>query len=177
MKMNKEWLKFTAGVIGFVAVALLISYVIQSPAQAELDSIERNPGNDKVIEDTVNEDTVTVDRVTELGTAMKLWAIGFGMEAEKNAVETKQAFLNDVDRLQQSKFWQYQVDGWAQGQQDLAKTGEDIKNLPSNIATGIQEAPAKIENFINSTSSGIGNWFMNEWDSIVEYQKKSWQAE
>ena len=83
MKMNKEWLKFTAGVIGFVAVALLISYVIQSPAQAELDSIERNPGNDKVIEDTVNEDTVTVDRVTELGTAMKLWAIGFGMEAER----------------------------------------------------------------------------------------------
>jgi glucose uptake protein GlcU len=39
--MNKEWLKFTAGVIGFVAVALLISYVIQSPAQAEMDSIRK----------------------------------------------------------------------------------------------------------------------------------------
>jgi hypothetical protein len=91
--MNKEWLKFTAGVIGFVAVALLISYVIQSPAQAELDSIERNPGNDKVIEDTVNEDPVTVDRVTELGTAMKLWAIGFGAEAEQSAVSPSRHFL------------------------------------------------------------------------------------
>ena len=177
--MNKEWLKFTAGVIGFVAVAVLIAIVVMLPteAKAELDSIERNPGNDKVIEDTVNEDPVTVDPLTEFGSAIKLWAIGFGAGAEKNAIETKQAFLNDVDRFQQSNFWQYQVDGWTQGQQDLAKTGEDIKNLPSNIATGIQEAPAKIENFINSTSSGIGNWAKNEWDSIVEYQKRSWQAE
>ena len=165
--MNKEWLKFTAGVIGFVAVALLISYVIQSPAQAEIDSDARNPGLDK--------------RVSELGTAMKGWAVAFGASIEKNASESKTAFLNDVDKVKNSKFVQdtieYQKKGWAQGQQDLAKTGEDIKNLPSNIATGIQEAPAKIENFINSTSSGIGNWFMNEWDSIVEYQKKSWQAE
>ena len=154
--MNKEWLKFTAGVIGFVAVALLISYVIQSPAQAELDSIERNPGNDKVIEDTVNEDTVIGDRVTELGTAMKLWAIGFGAGAEKNAVETKQAFLNDVDRFQQSKFWQYQVDGWTQGQQDLANTGESIKQLPQTLARVPGDIATGLGDFVRAVT-GVKN--------------------
>jgi hypothetical protein len=66
---------------------------------------------DKVIEysERGSGDSGPSDR---LGTAMKLWAIGFGAEAEKSAVESKQAFLNDVDRFQQSKFWQYQVRGW-----------------------------------------------------------------
>ena len=153
-----------------LTVAAMFALLLPENSKADIDSDARNPGMDK-------QESVVEQKIIKLGTAMKGWAVGFGADVEKSAIETKQAFLNDVDRFQQSKFWQYQVDGWTQGQQDLAKTGEDIKNLPSNIATGIQEAPAKIENFINSTSSGIGNWFMNEWDSIVEYQKKSWQAE
>jgi hypothetical protein len=154
--MNKEWLKFTAGVIGFVAVALLISYVIQSPAQADMDSSERNPGMDKVIEDTVKEDPVTVDRVTELGTAMKLWAIGFGAEAEKNVIESKQAFLNDVGRFQQSKFWQYQVNSWAQGQQDLANTGESIKQLPQTLAKVPGDIATGLVDFVRAVT-GVKN--------------------
>ena len=156
--MNRGWLKFTAGVIGFVAVAVLIAIVVMLPteAKAELDSIERNPGNDKVIEDTVNEDPVTVDRVTELGTAMKLWAIGFGAEAEQSAVESKQAFLNDVDRLQQSKFWQYQVDGWAQGQQDLANTGESIKQLPQTLAKVPGDIATGLVDFVRAVT-GVKN--------------------
>jgi hypothetical protein len=168
-KQTKPIKNAILGVIALIGVVLLVAFLIDAngPAKAEIDSDARNPGLDK--------------RVSELGTAMKGWAIAFGVSIENNASESKTAFLNDVDKVKNSKFVQdtieYQKKGWAQGQQDLAKTGEDIKNLPSNIATGIQEAPAKIENFINSTSSGIGNWFMNEWDSIVEYQKKSWQAE
>ena len=154
--MNKEWLKFTAGVIGFVAVALLISYVIQSPAQADMDSSERNPGMDKVIEDTVNEDTVTVDPVTELGNTIKLWAIGFGAEAEQSAIESKQAFLNDVDRFQQSKFWQYQVDSWAQGQQDLANTGESIKQLPQTLARVPGDIATGLVDFVRAVT-GVKN--------------------
>jgi hypothetical protein len=154
--MNKEWLKFTAGVIGFVAVALLISYVMPLPAQADMDSSERNPGMDKVIEDTVNEDPVTVDRVTELGTAMKLWAIGFGAEAEKNVIESKQAFLNDVDRFRQSELWQYQVRGWQQGQQDLANTGESIKQLPQTLAKVPGDIATGLVDFVRAVT-GVKN--------------------
>ena len=156
--MNRGWLKFTAGVIGFVAVAVLIAIVVMLPteAKAELDSIERNPGNDKVIEDTVNEDPVTVDRVTEFGSAIKLWAIGFGAEAEQSAVETKQAFLNDVDRFQQSKFWQYQVDGWTQGQQDLANTGESIKQLPQTLARVPGDIATGLGDFVRAVT-GVKN--------------------
>jgi hypothetical protein len=111
---------------------------------------------DKVIEDTVNEDTVTVDPVTELGNTIKLWAIGFGAEAEQSAIESKQAFLNDVDRFQQSKFWQYQVNSWAQGQQDLANTGESIKQLPQTLARVPGDIATGLGDFVRAVT-GVKN--------------------
>ena len=89
-----------------------------------MDSTERNPG---------------LDKVTELGTAMKMWAIGFGAEAEKNAIESKQAFLNDVDRIKNSEFVRYQRDGWEQGKKDLAQTKEQIGDLFSSMGQALNK--------------------------------------
>ena len=127
--MNKKWLKSTAEVIGVFGVAMLIAAMIPNKARAELDSMERNPGKDKMIE----------ERVSEFGTAMKLWAIGFGAEAEKNAVESKQAFLNDVDRIKNSEFVRYQRDGWEQGKKDLAQTKQDIRDLFSSMGRALDK--------------------------------------
>ena len=80
---TRQLIKMLIGAIAVVTVVMIIAALMPNQAKAELDSDARNPGNDKVIEDTVNEDTVIGDRVTELGTAMKLWAIGFGMMSEK----------------------------------------------------------------------------------------------
>jgi hypothetical protein len=153
---TRQLIKMLIGAIAVVTVVMIIAALMPNQAKAELDSDARNPGNDKVIEDTVNEDTVIGDRVTELGTAMKLWAIGFGMEAEKNVVETKQAFLNDVGRFQQSKFWQYQVDGWAQGQQDLANTRESIKQLPQTLARVPGDIATGLVDFVRAVT-GVKN--------------------
>ena len=153
---TRQLIKMLIGAIAVVTVVMIIAALMPNQAKAELDSDARNPGNDKVIEDTVNEDTVIGDRVTELGTAMKLWAIGFGMVAEKNVVETKQAFLNDVGRFQQSKFWQYQVDGWAQGQQDLANTRESIKQLPQTLARVPGDIATGLVDFVRAVT-GVKN--------------------
>jgi hypothetical protein len=153
---TRQLIKMLIGAIAVVTVVMIIAALMPNQAKAELDSDARNPGNDKVIEDTVNEDTVIGDRVTELGTAMKLWAIGFGMEAEKNVVETKQAFLNDVDRFRQSELWQYQVDGWAQGQQDLANTRESIKQLPQTLARVPGDIATGLVDFVRAVT-GVKN--------------------
>ena len=144
-------IKMLIGAIAVVTVVMIIAALMPNQAKAELDSDARNPGNDKVIEDTVNEDPVT-----ELGTAMKLWAIGFGAEAEQSAIETKQAFLNDVDRFQQSKFWQYQINSWAQGQQDLANTGESIKQLPQTLARVPGDIATGLVDFVRAVT-GVKN--------------------
>ena len=128
--MNKQWLKFAVGVIGFTAV-------IMSSAQSDAKN------------------TVELKAI-ELGTSMKLWAVAFGASAKKNAMDSKQAFLNDVDRFQQSKFWQYQVNSWAQGQQDLAKTGESIKQLPQTLARVPGDIATGLVNFVRAVT-GVKN--------------------
>ena len=117
--MQKEIKKAVVGMLIVVGSVLLISLIVpHKVGAAEMDSTERNPG---------------LDKVTELGTAMKMWAIGFGAEAEKNAIESKQAFLNDVDRIKNSAFVRYQRDGWEQGKKDLAQTKEQIGDLFSSM--------------------------------------------
>ena len=123
--MQKEIKKAVVGILIVVGSVFLISLIVpHKVAAAEMDSTERNPG---------------LDKVTELGTAMKMWAIGFGAEAEKNAIESKQAFLNDVDRIKNSEFVRYQRDGWEQGKKDLAQTKEQIGDLFSSMGQALNK--------------------------------------
>lgn len=123
--MQKEIKKAVVGILIVVGSVFLISLIVPNKVgAAEMDSTERNPG---------------LDKVTELGTAMKMWAIGFGAEAEKNAIESKQAFLNDVDRIKNSEFVRYQRDGWEQGKKDLAQTKEQIGDLFSSMGQALNK--------------------------------------
>ena len=132
-----------------LAVAAMFALLLPENSKADIDSDARNPGMDK-------QESVVEQKIIKLGTAMKGWAVGFGAEAEKNAVETKQAFLNDVDRFQQSEFWQYQVDGWARGQQDLANTGESIKQLPQTLARVPGDIATGLGDFVRAVT-GVKN--------------------
>lgn len=123
--MQKEIKKAVVGMLIVFGSIFVISLIVPNKvAAAEMDSTERNPG---------------LDKVTELGTAMKMWAIGFGAEAEKNAIESKQAFLNDVDRIKNSEFVRYQRDGWEQGKKDLAQTKEQIGDLFSSMGQALNK--------------------------------------
>ena len=123
--MQKEIKKAVVGILIVFGSIFLISLIVpHKVGAAEMDSTERNPG---------------LDKVTELGTAMKMWAIGFGAEAEKNAIESKQAFLNDVDRIKNSEFVRYQRDGWEQGKKDLAQTKEQIGDLFSSMGQALNK--------------------------------------
>ena len=123
--MQKEIKKAVVGMLIVFGSIFLISLIVPNKVgAAEMDSTERNPG---------------LDKVTELGTAMKMWAIGFGAEAEKNAIESKQAFLNDVDRIKNSEFVRYQRDGWEQGKKDLAQTKEQIGDLFSSMGQALNK--------------------------------------
>ena len=123
--MQKEIKKAVVGMLIVFGSIFVISLIMPNKvAAAEMDSTERNPG---------------LDKVTELGTAMKMWAIGFGAEAEKNAIESKQAFLNDVDRIKNSEFVRYQRDGWEQGKKDLAQTKEQIGDLFSSMGQALNK--------------------------------------
>jgi hypothetical protein len=123
--MQKEIKKAVVGMLIVFGSIFVISLIVPNKVgAAEMDSTERNPG---------------LDKVTELGTAMKMWAIGFGAEAEKNAIESKQAFLNDVDRIKNSEFVRYQRDGWEQGKKDLAQTKEQIGDLFSSMGQALNK--------------------------------------
>ena len=86
----KQWIRFTIGAIIIGLVVLLISVVIDStrPARADTVSVEK--------------------KVTEIGTAMKGWAMAFGADIKKSGETTREAFLNDVERIKQSQFVQFQ---------------------------------------------------------------------
>ena len=132
-----------------LAVAAMFALLLPENSKADIDSDARNPGMDK-------QESVVEQKIIKLGTAMKGWAVGFGADVEKSAVETKQAFLNDVDRFQQSKFWQYQVNSWAQGQQDLANTGESIKQLPQTLAKVPGDIATGLGDFVRAVT-GVKN--------------------
>jgi hypothetical protein len=132
-----------------LAVAAMFALLLPENSKADIDSDARNPGMDK-------QESVVEQKIIKLGTAMKGWAVGFGADVEKSAVETKQAFLNDVDRFRQSELWQYQVDGWAQGQQDLANTGESIKQLPQTLARVPGDIATGLVDFVRAVT-GVKN--------------------
>ena len=123
--MNKQWLKFAVVVIGFTAV-------IMSSAQADA----RNPVKLKAI---------------ELGTSMKLWAVGFGASAKKNAVASKQGFLNDIERIKNSKTMQYQQQQIKAGQEQWTRNREQIQAIPGRLA----KMPGDIVNRVGSFVQAI----------------------
>ena len=118
--MNKQWLKFAVGVIGFTAV-------IMSSAQSDAKN------------------TVELKAI-ELGTSMKLWAVAFGASAKKNAVASKQAFANDIERIKNSKTMQYQQQQIKAGQQQWARNREQIQAMPGKVA----KIPGDVVNSLGS---------------------------
>jgi len=127
---TKSWIKAGVAVIAAGAVALVVAALIPTKAKADMDSDQRNPGKDK------EEATVIEQKITEFGTAIKGWAIAFGHDATKSAADSKQAFLNDMERLKNSQFVQDQQKGFEQAKVDLANTGEDIQKLPARVKDG-----------------------------------------
>ena len=115
-----------------LAVAAMFALLLPENSKADIDSDARNPGMDK-------QESVVEQKIIKLGTAMKGWAVGFGADVEKSAIESKQALLDDIERARQSELWQYQVRGWQQGQQDLAHTKEQIGDLFSAIGLALNK--------------------------------------
>jgi len=128
MKQMKEWLKFAVGVIGFTAVII-------SSAQADSNSDTRNPVELKAI---------------ELGTSMKLWAVGFGASAKKNAVASKQAFANDIERIKNSKTMQYQQQQIKAGQEQWTRNREQIQAIPGKVAKIPRDIVNSLGSFVQS---------------------------
>ena len=132
-----------------LAVAAMFALLLPENSKADIDSDARNPGMDK-------QESVVEQKIIKLGTAMKGWAVGFGADVEKSAIETKQAFLNDVDTFRRSELWQYQVRGWQQGQQDLANTRESIKQLPQTLAKVPGDIATGLGDFVRAVT-GVKN--------------------
>ena len=107
----KQSIRFAIGAIIIGLVVLLISVVIDStrPAQANQIKVE--------------------EKVAELGTAMKGWAMAFGADIKKSGETTREAFLNDVERIKQSQFVQYQKKSFEQAKEQLAKNKTQIAEL------------------------------------------------
>ena len=107
----KQWFRFAIGAIIIGLVVLMISVVIDStkPAKADTVSVEK--------------------KVTEVSTAMKGWAMAFGADIKKSGETTREAFLNDVERIKQSQFVQYQKKSFEQAKEQLAKNKTQIAEL------------------------------------------------
>jgi peptidoglycan hydrolase CwlO-like protein len=128
---TRQLIKMLAGAVAIAAVVIAIAALIPSKAKAE--------------------------STTELGVAMKGWAIAFGAGVEKNISESKTAFLNDIERLKNSKFFQYQKKGFEQGREQLVKNQEQIRQLPSRIKEGTTNLFATIGNALNKIMVGGKN--------------------
>ena len=107
----KQWIRFAIGAIIIGLVVLLISVVIDSTRPAKANQIK------------------VEERVAELGTAMKGWAMVFGADLKKSGETTREAFLNDIERIKQSQFVQYQKKSFEQAKEQLAKNKTQIAEL------------------------------------------------
>jgi hypothetical protein len=106
---TRQLIKMLAGAVAVTAVVIGIAALMPSKAKADT--------------------TKAKDTVVELGTAMKGWAVAFGSDLKKSGEKTKTAFLNDVERIKQSKFVQYQRKGFEQAKEQLAKNKTQIAEL------------------------------------------------
>ena len=107
----KQSIRFAIGAIIIGLVVLLISAVIDSTRPAKANQIK------------------VEEKVAELGTAMKGWAMVFGADLKRSGESTRQALLDDIERLKQSEFVQYQKKGIEQAKEQLAKNKTQIAEL------------------------------------------------
>ena len=138
---TKQLIKMLIGAVAIVTVVMIIAALIPNQAKAELDSDVRNPGKNKA--DT----TMVEQKAIELGTAMKGWAMAFGADLKKSGELSKKAFLNDVERIKQSEFVQYQKKGFEQGKEQFARNKEQIKEMPDKIKQAVIKAGESVKNF------------------------------
>ena len=106
---TRQLIKMLAGAVAVTAVVIGIAALMPSKAKADT--------------------TKAKDTVVELGTSMKGWAIAFGSDLKKSGEKTKTAFLNDVERIKQSKFVQYQKKNLEQAKEQLARNRTQIAEL------------------------------------------------
>ena len=106
---TRQLIKMLAGAVAVTAVVIGIAAVMPTKAKA---------------------DTVSVgNKVTEISTAMKGWAMAFGADLKKGGESTREAFLNDVERIKQSEFVEYQKKSFEQAKEQLARNRTQIAEL------------------------------------------------
>ena len=106
---TRQLIKMLAGAVAVTAVVIGIAAVMPTKAKADTVSVEK--------------------KVTEIGTAMKGWAMAFGADIKKSGKSTREAFLNDVERIKQSQFVEYQRKGVEQAKEQLARNKTQIAEL------------------------------------------------
>ena len=125
--MQKEIKKAVVGVLIVVGSVLLISLIVpHKVAAAEMDSTERNPG---------------LDKVTELGTAMKMWAIGFGADIKQQQVEnlktTQEALKNDWSWSEGGRFTYPLKNAWEDAKIQVSSDATVIKGYWQSMADAL----------------------------------------
>ena len=125
--MQKEIKKAVVGVLIVVGSVLLISLIVPNKvAAAEMDSTERNPG---------------MDKVTELGTAMKMWAIGFGADIKQQQVEnlktTQEALRNDWSWSEGGRFTYPLKNAWEDAKIQVSSDATVIKGYWQSMADAL----------------------------------------
>ena len=125
--MQKEIKKAVVGILIVVGSVLLISLIVpHKVAAAEMDSTERNPG---------------LDKVTELGTAMKMWAIGFGADIKQQQVEnlktTQEALRNDWSWSEGGRFTYPLKNAWEDAKIQVGSDAKVIKGYWQTLAAAL----------------------------------------
>ena len=106
---TRQLIKMLAGAVAVTAVVIGIAAVMPTKAKADTVSVEK--------------------KVAEISTAMKGWAMAFGSDIKKSGETTREAFLNDVERIKQSQFVQYQKKNLIEAKEQLAKNKTQIAEL------------------------------------------------
>lgn len=116
---TRQLIKMLAGAVAIAAVVIAIASLIPSKAKAE-----STQGN---------------QTVTELGVAMKGWAMAFGADIKKGAETTRESFLNDVERIKQSEFMQYQKKNLTEAREQLARNKTQVVDLFAMIGNALSK--------------------------------------
>ena len=138
----RQLIKMLMGAVAITLIVIGVAALIPSKAKADSIQIEQ--------------------KVAKLGTAMKGWAIAFGAGVEKNASESKTAFLNDIERLKNSEFVQYQKKGFEQGKEQFARNREQIRQLPTKFKEGTADLFATIGRGLDAIVGGLSNVGKNQ---------------
>ena len=125
--MQKEIKKAVVGMLIVVVSVFIISLIVPNKVgAAEMDSTERNPG---------------LDKVTELGTAMKMWAIGFGADIKQQQVEnlktTQEALRNDWSWSEGGRFTYPLKNAWEDAKIQVSSDAKVIKGHWQTLADAL----------------------------------------